>query len=80
MNLKRRIEDLKERLEPRAGPFEDATSREVIRRMSTEELMEYRDALKRHIQTGEPAEEDAPILHHRQQLYKEVSGEHPQTA
>jgi hypothetical protein len=30
--------------------------------------------------TGELVEEDAPILHRRQQLYEEVSGEHPQTA
>jgi hypothetical protein len=80
MNLKRRIEGLEERLEPRAGPFEDATSREVIRRMSTEELREYRDALKHLRDTGELVEEDAPIWHRRQQLYEEVSGEHPQTA
>jgi hypothetical protein len=71
MNLKRRIEGLEERLEPRDEPFafEDAISREVISRMSTEELREYRDVLKRLIEIGKPAEEDAAIWHHWQQLY-----------
>ena len=75
MNLKRRIEGLEERLEPRDEPFafEDAISREVISRMSTEELREYRDVLKRLIDTGELVEEDAPIWHRWQLLYEEVS-------
>ena len=75
MNLKRRLEGLEERLEARVEPFEDAISREIISRMSTEEFREYRDVLKRLKETGEPAEEDAPIWHRRQQLYEEVSGE-----
>jgi hypothetical protein len=75
MNLKRRLEGLEERLEARVEPFEDAISREVVRRMSTEELREYRDVLKRLIDTGELVEEDAPILHRRQQLYEEVRRE-----
>jgi hypothetical protein len=75
MNLKRRLEDLEELLEARVEPFEDAISREIISRMSTEEFREYRDVLKRLKETGEPAEEDAPIWHRRQQLYEEVSGE-----
>lgn len=80
MNLKRRIEGLEERLGTDREALEDAVSHEVMRRMSTEELREYRDALRHLIETGELVEEDAPILHHRQQLYEEVSGEHPQTA
>ena len=74
MNLKRRIESLEERLEPREEPFafEDAISREVLSRMSTEELRQYRDVLKRLIDTGELVEEDAPIWHRWQQLYEEV--------
>jgi hypothetical protein len=75
MNLKRRLEGLEELLEARVEPFEDAISREIISRMSTEEFREYRDVLKRLKETGEPAEEDAPIWHRRQQLYEEVSGE-----
>ena len=77
MNLKRRIEGLEERLEPHDEPFafEDAISREVISRMSTEELREYRDILKRLIGTGELVEEDAPIWHRWQQLYEEVRRE-----
>jgi hypothetical protein len=45
----RRIEGLEERLEPRDElfAFEDAISREVISRMSTEELREYRDISER---------------------------------
>jgi hypothetical protein len=74
VGTRRRLERLEERLEPRAGPFEDAVSREVIRRMTTE-LTAYRDVLKRLIDEGQPSEEDAPILHRRQQLYEEVSGE-----
>jgi hypothetical protein len=72
MNLKRRLEDLEERLGTDRESVEDAISREVIRRMTTEELREYRDALKRRIQTGEPAEEDAPIRQRWQELYEEV--------
>jgi len=75
MNLKRSIESLEERLDPRDEPFEDAISREVISRMSTEELREYRDILKRLIDTGELVEEDAPIWHRWQLLYEEVSRE-----
>ena len=75
MNLKRRLEGLEERLEARVESFEDAISREIVSRMSTEEFREYRDVLKRLKETGEPAEEDAPIWHRRQQLYEEVSGE-----
>ncbi len=75
MNLKRRLEDLKERIGIDRESLEDAVTREVIRRMSTEELREYRDILKRLIETGELVEEDAPILHRWQQLYEEVSRE-----
>ena len=75
MNLKRRLEDLEGRLGAGRESLKDAVSREVIRRMTTEELKEYRDALKRLIQRGEPAEEDAPIWHRWQQLYEEVSRE-----
>jgi hypothetical protein len=75
MNLKRRLEGLEERIGTDRESLEDAVGREVIRRMSTEELREYRDALKRLIEGGEPAEEDAPIWHRRAQLYEEVSRE-----
>jgi hypothetical protein len=75
MSLKRRLEDLKERISTDRESLEDAVSHEVIRRMSTEELREYRDALKRLTEIGKTAEEDAPIWHRRQQLYEEVSGE-----
>jgi len=77
MNLKRRIEGLEERLEPRDEPFtfEDAVSREVISRMSTGELREYREILKRLIKTGKPEEEDAPMWRRWQQLYEEVRRE-----
>ncbi len=80
VGTRRRLERLEERLGVRAEPFEDAVSREVIRRMTTEELREYRDVLQRLTEIEKPAEEAAPILHRRQQLYEEVSGEHPQTA
>ncbi len=53
MNLKRRLEDLKERIGTDRESLEDAVTREVIRRMSTEELKEYTDALKRLIQSRE---------------------------
>ena len=43
--------------------------------MSTEELREYRDVLKRLIDEGQPSEENAPIWHRRAELYEEVSGE-----
>ena len=76
MGTRRRLERLEERLDHRDELFEDATSREVISRMTTEELREYRDALRRHIQTGEPVEEDAPILRRRAQLYEEVRDVH----
>ena len=75
MNLKRRLEDLEERIGTDRESLEEAVTREVISRMSTEEFREYRDVLKRLKETGEPAEEDAPIWHRRQQLYEEVSGE-----
>jgi hypothetical protein len=73
--LERRLSVLEECLVTGRESAEDAISRKVIRRMTTEELKEYRDALKRLIEGGEPAEEDAPIWHCRQQLYEEVSGE-----
>jgi hypothetical protein len=75
MNLKRRLADLKERIGIDRESLEDAVTREVISCMSTEELREYRDILKRLIETGELVEEDAPILHRWQQLYEEVSRE-----
>ncbi len=75
MGTRRRLKRLEERLGVRAESFEDATRREVISRMSTEELREYRDVLKRLMDMGELVEEDAPIWHHWQQLYEEVSRE-----
>jgi hypothetical protein len=75
MNLKRRLEDLEGRLGGDRESVEDAISHEVISRVSTEELREYRDALKRLIDEGQPSEEDASIWHRRQQLYEEVSRE-----
>jgi hypothetical protein len=75
MNLKRRLEGLEERIGTDRESVEDAISREVIRRMSTEELKEYTDALNHLRDMGKPSEEDAPIWHRRQQLYEEVSGE-----
>ena len=69
------MELLEERLGAERESVEDAIGREVIRRMTTEELKEYTDALKRLRDSGELAEVDAPIWYRRAQLYEEVSRE-----
>jgi hypothetical protein len=60
-----------------ATPYEDAEaaiSREVLRRMSDEQLEDYEVALERVIEDEELTRADREILHHADSLYEEVRG------
>ena len=54
--------------------------REVMRRLTLEELKRYDQALERALEEEGFAEEDWPILERVQRLYEEVANEEPTSA
>lgn len=70
------MSDRLRRLEDRTGASRVdegvATTREVLSRMSVEELRAYVSALRRMTAEVEPSKEDGPILRRVKELYEEV--------
>ncbi len=74
VSVRRRLESL----EARANKFrkgDEAVSREVLRRMTDEELEAYDEVLRRALEGGGFIEEDRPILEPAEELYREVRNE-----
>lgn len=63
-----------------AKEAEKRTSREVLRRMTDDELRAYHDALRRMLDEEEPAPEDEAILVRIQELREEVMGGYQATS
>ena len=76
-SLERRLERL-ESLDPSSSADDRRVSREVLRRMTEEELNTYEEILERPTDQGEPVRtlpEDEPTVRRVWELYEEVSGE-----
>ena len=74
-SLERRLRQLETHADTSRREDEAAVGREVMRRLTDEELERYDGALSRALELGEFAEEDRPILKRVQRLYEEVSRE-----
>ncbi len=73
-SLERRLAKLEQVTEER----ESVIGREVLRRMTLEELLSYESILERAIARGEPLRalpEDAPMVRRVWEIYEEVEGE-----
>jgi hypothetical protein len=78
--LERRLEDLEARSRASREAEEIALTREVMRRLTDDELRAYVDVLRRMRDGEEPEEKDEPILVRVKELREEVmSSEHQAT-
>jgi hypothetical protein len=73
-SLERRLRQLEIHADTLRREDEEAVGREVMRRLTDEELELYDRALNRALKEGF-AEEDRPILKRVEQLYEEVADE-----
>ena len=73
-SLERRLQQLETHAATLRQEDAEAIDREVLRRLTDEELERYERALKRALEEGF-AEEDRPILERVQRLYEEVANE-----
>jgi len=73
-SLVRRLQQLETQAATVRREDEEAVGREVMRRLTDEELERYELALKRALEEGF-AEEDRPILERVQRLYEEVAND-----
>ena len=71
-SLERRLRQLEIHADTLRREDEEVVGREVLRRLTDEELERYDRALKRALEEGF-AEEDRPILERVQRLYEEVA-------
>ena len=73
-SLERRLQQLESHAHTSRQEDEAAVIREVMRRLTDEELERYERALDRALEEGF-AEEDRPILERVERLYEEVANE-----
>ena len=78
-SLERRLQQLETYASTLRREDEEAVGREVLHRLTDEELERYDLALKRALEEGF-AEEDRPILERVQRLYEQVANEEPTSA
>ena len=75
-SLENRLKRLEVSAKTSREDYGAALSREVLRRMSDEELRSYDAALRRAVKAeGEFSEQDWPILRRAEELYGEVRNE-----
>lgn len=74
-SLERHLRSLEECSGGDLAGHEAVVRREVLRRMSDEELYRYRDVLERFEAAGEVSDEDLPILRRVEELVREVKDE-----
>jgi hypothetical protein len=74
-SLERRLQQLETHAATIRREDEAVVGREVMRRLTDEELDTYEEALRRALESGEFAEENRPILERVQRLYEEVANE-----
>ena len=74
-SLERRLQQLETYAATMRREDEEAVGREVMRRLTDEELEWYERALKRALGEEGYAAEDRPILERVQQLYEQVADE-----
>ncbi len=79
-SLERRLRQLEIQADTLRREDEEAVGREVMRRLTVEELKRYERALTRALEEEGFAEEDRPILERVQRLYEEVANEEPTSA
>lgn len=72
MNARRRLERLEVSAKTSREDRKASESREMLKRMTYEELKTYEAALRRAREVGGFAEEDRPILERAEELYEEV--------
>ena len=78
-SLERRLRQLETHAATLRREDEEAIIKEVLSRLTDEELERYDRALKRALEEGF-AEEDRPILERVQRLYEEVANEETTSA
>jgi hypothetical protein len=78
-SLEHRLQRLEIHVDTSQREAEDAVGREVMRRLTDEELKCYIGALERALEE-KFTEEDRPILERVQRLYEEVANEQPTSA
>ncbi len=76
--LERRLSRLEDGAKTSREEQGEADSRQVMRRMTDEELRSYVAALRRAVEAGGFTEEDRPILERAEELYGEVRNEEVQ--
>ena len=74
-SLERRLRQLETHAATVRREDEEAVVREVLRRLTDEELDAYEEALRRALESGEFAEQDRPILERVERLYEQVADE-----
>ena len=79
MSIKRRLESLETHADKSREGEEATNSREVLRRMTDDELSVYVDVLRRMKAGASPGEEDRSILRRVHELYEEVMHEQATT-
>ncbi len=72
MSIKRRLEDLEANAKTSREERKATESREVLKRMTYEEIKTYEAALRRAREAGGFVEEDRPILERVEELREEV--------
>jgi len=79
-SLERRLQQLETHAHTSRREDEAAVDREVMRRLTLEELTRYERVLERALEEEGFVEEDRPILERVEQLYEEVANEETTSA